>query len=152
MKKQILTAVSVLGLITAITTPALCDELDTFVGKWTTEKKNNEGQRYTQQIEIKKNKFTFKISDPEGQSRLYAEGDVKLEKAGPFKTIVFSNIKAGQSASETDAIDDTYTSIYRLNDDGDLLLVTNFDKERDSQKPSLDIYHKTKAETKKAEK
>ena len=142
MKKPILTTLSVLGFVAAIATPAFSDELDSFAGKWTTQKTNDEGQRFTQQIEIKKNKFTFKISDNEGQTRLFAEGDVKLEKAGPFKTIVFSNIKAGQSPSETDPIDDTYTSIYRMNDEGALLLVTNFDKERDSQKPSLDVYHK----------
>ena len=142
MKKQIISILSVLGLVAAVATPGFSEELDAFAGKWTTQKNNNEGQRITQQIEIKKNKFTFKISDNEGQTRLFAEGDVKLEKAGPFKTIVFSNIKAGQSPSETDPIDDTYTSIYRMNDEGALLLVTNFDKERDSQKPSLDVYHK----------
>lgn len=152
MKKQIVSILSILGFAAAMATPAFAEELDAFAGKWTAQKTNDEGQRYTQQIEIKKNKFTFKISDPEGQTRLYAEGDVKLEKAGPFKTIVFSNIKAGQSSSEADPIDDIYTSIYRLNDDGALLLVTNFDKERDSQKPSLDVYRKGKADAKHAEK
>ena len=152
MKKQLISVLTIMGLAAAIATPALAEDLSSFAGKWTTQKANGEGQKYTQQIEIKKNKFTFKISDPGGQTRLYAEGDVKLETAGPFKTIVFSNIKAGQSASEIDSIDDTYTSIYRLDDDGALLLVSNFDKERDSQKPSLDVYRKTKAEAKHAEK
>lgn len=152
MKKQIISVLTILALAAALGTPAFAEDLASFAGKWTAQKTNGEGQKYMQQIEIKKNKFTFKISDPEGQTRLYAEGDVKLENAGPFKTIVFSNIKAGQSASEIDSIDDTYTSIYRLDDDGALLLVSNFDKERDSQKPSLDVYRKAKADAKQKEK
>jgi hypothetical protein len=144
MKKQILSILSVIGLAAAFVTSASADDLEGLAGKWTTQKTNDGGQRYTQQIEIKKNKFTFKISDPDGQTRLYAEGEVKLEKAGPFKVIVFSNIKAGQSSTEADAIEDTYTSIYKLADDGAWLLVTNFDKDRDSQKPSLDVYRKPK--------
>jgi hypothetical protein len=148
MKTQIICALSILGLAATVTA-ARAEDLDSFAGKWTAQKSNSEGQKYSQQIEIKKSKFTFTILDGDGGTRLYAEGDVKLDKAGPFKTIVFSNIKAGQSATDADSIDDTYTSIYRVNDDGEWLLVTNFDKDRDSQKPSLDVYRKAKAEAKK---
>src|SRR5206468_13062697 len=98
-----------LGLAAALCTPAYADDLETLAGKWSVQKSNDEGKHYTQQIEIKKNKFTFKISDADGGTRLYAEGKVKLEKAGPFKAITFSNIKAGQSSSDIDSIDDTYT-------------------------------------------
>ena len=76
---------------------------------------------------------------------MYAEGDVKVDKAGPFKTVVFSNIKAGQSSSDSSPIDDTYTSIYKMGDDGTWLVVMNFDKDRDEQqKPALDAYRKAK--------
>ena len=153
MKKQIVSIITVLGLAAAFVTPALSEDLDSLAGKWTAEKSSEGGKGYKQQIEIKKNKFTLKITDSDNDVRLYAEGDVKLDKAGPFKTMVFSNIKAGQSSSDTTEIDDTYTSIYRVrDDDGALLLVTNFDKDRDSQKPSLDIYHKEKPAEKRAEK
>ena len=74
----------------------------------------------------------------------HAEGDVKLDKAGPFKTMVFTNIKAGESDSDLSPIDDTYTSIYRIGEDNTWTLLTNFDKDRDQQKPSLDVYRKTK--------
>ena len=67
---------------------------------------------------------------------------MKLDKAGPLKVIVFSNIKAGQSASQIDPIDDTYTSIYRLDGDSTWLVAMNFDKDREEQKPSLDAYQK----------
>ena len=141
MKKQIAIILSLLGFAAACAPRALADDLDTLAGKWTTQATNEEGQRYTQHIEIKKNKFTFKIVSGD-ETRLYAEGDVKLDKAGPFKTISFTNIKAGQSSSDANPIDDTYTSIYKFGDDDTLLVVMNFDKDRDDQKPSLDLYTK----------
>lgn len=144
MKKTIITLMSIIGFAAVCATPAFSDELDSLAGKWTSQGTNDEGQKYVQTIEIKKSKFTFKIADTDGTTRLYAEGDVKLDKAGPFKTIAFTNIKAGQSADATDSIDDTYTSVYKMNDEGALLVVMNFDKERDSQKPRLDVYKKTK--------
>ncbi len=149
MKKGIVLILSVLGFAAACAPRAVADELDALAGKWTSHATNEDGQRYTQQIEIKKNKFTFKISSGD-ETRLYAEGDVKLEKAGPFKSISFTNIKAGQSASDANEIDDTYTSIYTMGDDGAWLVAMNFDKERDSQKPRLDVYRKDKSAAKES--
>jgi hypothetical protein len=57
-------------------------------------------------------------------------------------TEIQTTIKAGQSSTETDPIEDTYTAIYKLEGDSTWLLVTNFDKDRERQKPSLDVYHK----------
>ena len=142
MKQQIISILTVLGFAAVCVTPALGQDLDLLAGKWSVQKTNEDGQRYTQHMEIKKNKFTFKINDREGETRLYAEGDVKLDKAGPLKIIVFSNIKAGQSASEADSIDDTYTAIYKLEGDSTWVMASNFDKDRERQKPSLDVYHK----------
>ena len=147
MKKQIVLILSVLGFAAACAPRAFSEDLDALAGKWTCQNTNEDGQRYTQQLEIKKNKFTFKVSSGD-ETRLYAEGDVKLEKTGPFKSISFTNIKAGQSSSDADAIDDTYTSIYTMADDGAWLVAMNFDKERDSQKPRLDVYRKVKPATK----
>src|SRR3989475_3385246 len=110
MKKQILSIVSIIGLATAFALPAFADDLATLDGKWTAQKTNDDGQKFTQHMEITKNKFKFKIVSSDGQTRLYAEGDVKLDKVGPFKTIVFSNIQAGESSSDLNPIDDTYTS------------------------------------------
>ncbi len=142
MKKQIVGILTLLGFAAVCVTPALGDDLDLLAGKWSVKKTNENGQSYTQQIEIKKNKFTFKITDREGQDRLYAEGDVKLDKAGPLKVIVFSNIKGGQSASEAEPIDDTYTAVYKLDGESAWVLATNFDKDRERQKPTVETYHK----------
>ena len=142
MKKQFISILTALGFVAVCVTPAFAQDLELLAGNWSLQKTNADGQRYTQQIEIKKDKFTFQITNPAGESLLYAEGDVKLDKAGPLKVIVFSNIKAGQTASQTDSVDDTYTSIYRLDGDSTWLMASNFDKEREGQKPSLDTYRK----------
>ena len=147
MKKQIVLILSVLGFAGVCAPRAFSGDLDALAGKWTCQSTNEEGQRLTQQMEIKKDKFTFKVSSGD-ETRLYAEGDVKLEKAGPFKSISFVNIKAGQSSSDANPIDDTYTSIYTMGDDGAFLVAMNFDKDRDSQKPRLDVYRKAKSEAK----
>jgi hypothetical protein len=144
MKKQLLLTLSLLSLVLCAS-PALSEELSAFAGKWISQKTNDDGQRYTQTIEVKKEKFTFQVSSPDGESHLYAEGDLKLDKTGPFKTVIFSNIKAGQSSSDTTPIEETYTSIYKFGDDDSLMVVMNFDKERDEQqKPRLDSYRKAK--------
>jgi hypothetical protein len=145
MKKQIVSIVTVLGLAVAVSSPAIAGDLETLSGKWSVQKTNEDGQRFSQVIEIKKDKFTFKVLGADGETRLYAEGDVKLDKAGPFKTVIFSNIKAGQSSDDSSPIEDTYTSIYKMGDDGSWLVVMNFDKDRDEQqKPALDAYRKVK--------
>ena len=144
MKKQIISILTIWSFAVICASPAFSDELETLAGKWICQSTNEDGQRYTQQMEIKKNKFIFKVSDPDGGTRLYAEGDVKLEKTGPFKGISFTNIKAGQSSSDTSEIDDTFSSIYTMADDGAWLVVMNFDKEREHQKPRLDVYRKAK--------
>jgi uncharacterized protein (TIGR03067 family) len=127
----------------ALVRPVMGGDLESLSGKWTVKKTNAEGQQYVQHIEIKKDKFTFRIASSDDETRLYAEGDVKIEKAGPFKVIVFQNIQAGGSKSELSPIDDTYTSIYKLDEDS-WTVATNFDRDR-NQKPSLDVYKKAKS-------
>jgi len=142
MKKQIIGIISVIVFATVFATSAFSDDLEALEGKWSVQKVNDEGQHFTQHIEIKKKKFTFRIANADDKTKLYAEGDVKLEKAGPFKTIAFTNIKAGDSSADIEAIDDTYTAIYKLGEDT-WTVVANLDKER-NQKPSLDVYRKSK--------
>ena len=111
-------------------------------GKWLTKKTNDEGQAYVQTIEIKKNKFKFQVGETETDVRLFAEGDLKLEKLGPFDCAKLTNIRGGTSSSDLVDVDDEYVCIYVL--DGDTWRVAvNFDKERD-QKPGLDVYRKVK--------
>ena len=119
---------------------ALADDLAKLEGKWSLKKTNAEGQSITQSIEITTNTFKFKIIRGD-QTTIYAEGQVKLEKSGPFNVVKFTDIKAGSSESDLDEINDDHVSIYVLGDDS-WTLAANFDKDRGDQKPSLDRYLK----------
>lgn len=113
--------------------------LDSLQGKWTTKKTNSEGQAYTQTIEIKKDKLTFKIARADGEVRLVAKANVKTEKLGPFNTLKIFDIEAGSSMDALQAVNDERTNIYVLDED-QLTMVVNFDKIRDIRKPSMDTY------------
>ena len=123
----------------------VADDAELLAGKWSVKKVNDEGQKYTQFVEIKQDKFDFQIAGEDDQVGFVAKGDFKLEKLGPFKAARFFHIKAGQSASNLEDSDEEYVSIYRL--DGDTwTLASYFDKERD-QKPALEVYQRVKSPT-----
>ena len=143
--KHLWLSLSVGVLCTALQV-ASADDLQSLAGKWSVKKVNDQGQTITQTVEVKKDKFVFQILTSDGNTVLYAEGDFTLEKLGPFKAARFSHIRGGSSASNLDDIDDVYVSIYRLEDD-EWTMASNLDKDRDNQKPSLDVYHRVKAET-----
>jgi hypothetical protein len=136
--KRLLT---VAAITTLFTHTALADDLAKLEGKWSVKKSNADGQNYTQILEIKKDTFVFKMIRSNDELAIYAEGHLKLEKAGPFNVVKFTDIKAGASESDTQEINDDRVSIYVLNEDT-WTLAANFDKERDNQKPSLDLYAK----------
>lgn len=137
-------------LAVLLTTPLylVADEVSSLTGKWSTKKTNDQGQSYTQTIEIKKDKFVFQILGSDNNVVLYAEGDVKLEKLGPFSSAKFYHIKGGQSADNTNDVDDEYVSVYVLDEDT-WTLTSNFDKQRENQKPTVDVYKRVKAEAAK---
>jgi hypothetical protein len=130
-------------LASMISLPVRADDSTGLAGKWSVKKVNNEGQNITQTIEVKKDKFIFEILGSDDSVVLHAEGDLKLEKQGPFSVARFVNIRAG-SASNLQDVDDVYTSIYTLDDDA-WTMASGFDKQRDGQKPSVDVYHHVKA-------
>jgi hypothetical protein len=93
---------------------------------------------------VKRDKFVFEIRTEDDNVAFHAEGDFKLEKLGPFSAARFYNIRGGRSASDLQDVDDVYESVYTL--DGDSWIVaSNFDKQRDGQNPSMDVYRHVKA-------
>jgi hypothetical protein len=125
---------------------AFADDLDALAGKWSMKRVNDQGQNLTQTIEIKKDKLIFEILSSDQSVVLHAEGDVKLEKLGPFSTLRLSHIRAGSSSSNLDDVDDVYVSVYTL-DEEVWTMATNFDKQREGQKPRLDVYRHVKTAT-----
>jgi len=71
----------------------LADDAELLAGKWSVNK-TEQGQKITQTIEIKKDKFIFEILN-EGQAVLHAEGDVKFEKLGPLVPSTFPYPRRG---------------------------------------------------------
>jgi hypothetical protein len=120
------------------------DDLTSLSGKWSIKKTNDQGQSFTQTIEIKKDKFVFQIIGADDNMVIYAEGDLKLEKLGPFSSAKFYHIRGGPSAGNTQEVDDEYVSVYVLDDDT-WTLSSNFDKQRENQKPGVDVYKRVKA-------
>jgi hypothetical protein len=120
------------------------DDLSSLSGKWLVKKTNDQGQNFTQTIEVKKDKFVFQIIGADDKVVIYAEGDLKLDKLGPFSSAKFFHIRGGPSAGNTEEVDDEYVSVYVLDEDT-WTLSSNFDKQRENQKPGVDVYKRVKA-------
>jgi uncharacterized protein (TIGR03067 family) len=138
--KHLLLSITIAAVL-LIQRAAFADDLEALSGKWSVKKTNDQGQNITQTIEVKKNKFVFEILSSDDSVVLHAEGDIKVEKVGPFNAARFLNIRAGSSLEE---VDDVFVSIYALDGD-DWTMASNFDKQRDGQKPGVDVYHHVKA-------
>lgn len=137
MKKLLFTLLLATTLFAA--TALRAADAASFAGKWTVKKVNDQGEKYTQTIEVKKDKFVFEMIGADGQVVLHAEGDVKFEKLGPFDSVRFTHIRGGQSASDMNDVDDEYVSVYRLEGDK-WTMASGFDKDRERQKPEVDVY------------
>ena len=140
MKRLLLNFTVAMATFTA--TALFADDAERLAGKWSIKKTSDQGER-KQTLEIKKDKFIFQILGSDDQVVLHAEGDLKLEKLGPFNSVRFFHIRGGQSPSDLQEVDDEYTSIYTLDEDS-WTLATNFDKDR-NLKPSVDVYRRVKA-------
>ena len=144
MKPPLLSFSCIASLLCAATLVA--NDADSLSGKWSVKKVNDEGQKYTQTIEIKPdNKFVFQILGEDNQAAFLAQGDFKLEKLGLFNAARFFHIKAGAVGSDLNDLDDEYESVYALGGDT-WTLASNFDKDR-QQKPALDVYQRVKSPT-----
>ena len=135
-----------LALICAMSVSVLAfaDDLARLEGKWTSKRKASNGDEVTQVVEIKGSKFTFNLKGADGELRLYAEGELKTDKLGPFSIVKFFNIKGGQSSTDLQAVDDDRVNVYVLDFDK-LKLASGFDKDRDGDEPRVDVYTKSLA-------
>ena len=126
----------------AVSVSAFADDLARLEGQWTCKRKVSSGDEVSQVLKIKGSKFTFQMKSADGEVRLYAEGDIKAEKLGPFFALKIFNIKGGQSSTDLQAVDDERTQIYMLDFDK-LRIASGFDKERDNDTPRVDLYTKS---------
>lgn len=119
--------------------------LDKLQGKWSGKRNANDGREMTQVLEIKGGKLVFQLLDADKEVRLYATGNVKAEMLGPFHVLKVTDIDGGRSPSETQPVNDDRASVYWLGGDT-LTLASNFDKDRENQKPGLEVYRRVEGE------
>ncbi len=112
-------------------------------GKWTLKKKSSRWGEVTQTVEFKNNQFTYKVASKEGDTLLYARGDAKVEKLGPFKVMKLTNVEGGYSESGLQATDDDRTIIYTTGWNS-ITVAVNFDRDRDGEDTEADTYTKVK--------
>jgi hypothetical protein len=113
-------------------------------GKWSGKRTASDGQEVTQTIEIKGDKLVFQLFNADKELRFVAKGSVKAEMLGPFSVLKITDIQAGRSADETEPVNDDRTTVYLLSGQT-LTLASNFDKERENQRPSADRYERVEA-------
>jgi hypothetical protein len=116
-------------------------------GKWTTKRTGSDGQESSFTMEIKGEKLTFQAFRGDNELRFVAKGNVKAEMQGPFRVMKITQIEAGGSVSDLQPVNDDRSTVYFLKDDT-LTLASNFDKERDNEKPRVEVYQRV--ETKAA--
>jgi hypothetical protein len=109
-------------------------------GKWSTKRTGSDGQESSFTLEIKGEKLTFEAFRDK-ELRFVAKGNIKAEMQGPFHVMKITQIEAGGSASDLQPVNDDRSSVYFLQDDA-LSLASNFDKERDNEKPRLEVYQR----------
>jgi len=145
MKELLLHSV-IIGLL-SFSRILLAGDAELLDGKWSVKRSNQQWHSSSQTIEVKGNKFIFQMLDDAGQVVLHAEGDLKLEKLGPFSVGRFVHVRGGESPSNLEEVDDEYASVYTL--DGDVwTMAVNFDKDREPG-PTLDVYHRVSHQAKK---
>jgi uncharacterized protein (TIGR03067 family) len=140
MKKFITSSLAAITLFTLFAPRAFAGDLETMAGKWSLTATNDNGATYSQALEIKKDKFIFRITDADKKLVLYAKGDVKLEKCGDISSITFIHIEAGTKDDELSPVDDDRHCVYVL-DGSSLTLALNFDRDREKG-PRIEIYTK----------
>src|SRR5713226_4552662 len=113
--------------------------LEPLQGTWSVTKTNAEGHRYSQFMEIKNDRLTFRLNGEDDQLRFYAKGAIKADRAGTFDILTISDLKGGRSAEDLESVDGNRALVYALRE-GKLILASNLDKERENEKPSLDSY------------
>jgi hypothetical protein len=134
---SVITAVTLVSNSFAAESPALAK----LQGKWSGKRTTTDGQEAAATIEIKGEKLTFQAFGADKELRFMAKADVKAEMHGPFHVMKITNIEGGRSVGDLEPVNDDRSTIYILKDDT-LTLASNFDKERENEKPRLEVYRR----------
>lgn len=130
--------------VTSVSIAAESPALTKLQGKWSGKRTTSDGQEATATLEIKGEKLTFEAFNADKGLRFMAKGTVKAEMLGPFHVMKITDIEGGRSASELEPVNDERAMVYLLKDDT-LTLASNFDKDRENEKPRVEIYQRVAA-------
>ena len=139
---QTLIALTMVFAVAPVASAADSRLLDRLQGTWSGKRTSDNGTELTQTIEIAGDKLAYTLANSDREVRLFAKGTIKVEMLGPFHVMKLSDIQAGRSATDSQAVEDERTTVYILDEDT-LTLASNFDKDRQNQKPSVDTYKRT---------
>jgi len=114
-------------------------ELDQLQGKWAIAKTNQEGQAYSQTLQIEKDQLTFQVVGSDSKVRLFSRGTVKVTTAPPFDVLTITDLRGGLSEQEMQAFPGSRVMVYTIRD-GNLFLASNFDTVRENEKPGAEMY------------
>jgi len=133
----------ILGAALVLSSANLCGQsLTELQGKWTLKKQSDRlGGEVVQTLQVKDDKFTYKVQSKAGETVLYATGKIKVEKLGAFKLLRATDIQGGYSETDLQAVDDDRAIIY-IATTNTLALAMNFDQEREGEKAEADTYTK----------
>ncbi|HWF17736.1 MAG TPA: hypothetical protein VG754_00625 [Verrucomicrobiae bacterium] len=138
MKRILFSTLAAMFLFATLALPVRAGDLESMTGKWSCIRTNENGLVCTQTLEIKKDKFTFRVTDSDNKLMLHARGDVKLGKSSELTIATFENIEAGRSDDEWNEVNDDRHCVYFLDGDS-LTLGLNFDKDREKG-PRIEVY------------
>ncbi len=139
--KTSLRILATLLLITGLSVTSLsANDLASLAGKWSLKRKMDDGQTVTQQLVFKADKVSFRMMTEGGSTLLYAEGTAKVTTTGGIKVLSLTNLKAGQSDTDLQPIDEEFSAPFRVS--GNVCyLASGLDRARE-ESPRLDAYRK----------
>jgi hypothetical protein len=137
--KTFLCSLALVALLAPTAILAAGSGLDDLQGKWSGKRTNNEGRVFSQQMEFAQDKLTFELRNEDGELRFVAKAKVKTAKAGPLNTFTLFDIEGGRSNDNLERVDDERTSVFTVRE-GKLIVASNFDRERDNERPNVDVY------------
>ena len=143
MKKYLFVTLLASVLALAATTNALGQSFSDLQGKWTLKNKSARFGEATQTIEFKDQKFTYKVVSKDGGTLLFAKGNVKVDKLGPFSVLKLTDIEGGGSEADAKSVDDDRIIPY-VTGEGTLTVALNFDRRREGEETESNTYTKVK--------
>lgn len=113
--------------------------LNALQGTWEGRRNGEDGTEQKQVLEIQGDTLKFSLFKSDGELRLFAKGKTKVEKLGNIQILRLTDIQAGVTESDLQSIDDDRSTPFLISEDT-LSLANNFDKDRENQKPRVDVY------------